>query len=161
MIDKRLSRNSIARSELAISYKNDQQQFDSSGTNKDQSSYQDKVSEENCEPSENLEISDKARKSLKHISRIYNRWKHLFQEEKTTKALPKHQSWNHEIKLKSGKEPTFEPIYALSKKELLILRKYLAENEKKEFIKKFQSRAEYPILFTLKKNEELRLCVDY
>jgi len=31
----------------------------------------------------------------------------------------------------------------------------------KEFIKKFQSRAEYSILFTLKKNEELRLCVDY
>jgi len=30
----------------------------------------------------------------------------------------------------------FESIYALSKKELLILRKYLAENKKKEFIKK-------------------------
>jgi len=44
---------------------------------------------------------------------------------------------------------------------LSILRKYLAENEKKEFIKKSQSRAEYPILFTLKKDEELRLCVDY
>jgi len=44
---------------------------------------------------------------------------------------------------------------------LTILRKYLAENEKKGFIKKFQSRAEYSILFTLKKDEELRLCVDY
>ncbi len=55
----------------------------------------------------------------------------------------------------------FESIYALSKKELLILRKYLAKNEKKEFIKKSQSRAEYSILFTLKKDEELRLCVDY
>jgi len=44
---------------------------------------------------------------------------------------------------------------------LSILRKYLAENEKKEFIKKSQSRAGYSILFTLKKNEELRLCVDY
>jgi hypothetical protein len=73
MIDERLSRNSIARSELAISYKNDQQQFDSSGTGKSQSGHQDRVSEENCESSENLEIPDKARKSLKHISRIYNR----------------------------------------------------------------------------------------
>jgi len=151
----------IARSELAISYKNDQQQFDSSDTNKSQSGHQDKVSEENCEPSENLEIPDKARESLKHIPRIYNRWEHLFQEEKTTKALPKHQSWDHEIKLEPGKELTFELIYALSKKELSILRKYLAENERKEFIRKFQSRAEYSILFTLKKDEELRLCVDY
>jgi hypothetical protein len=92
MIDERLSRNSIARSELVISYKNDQQQFDSLGTGKSQSGHQDKVSEENCEPSENLEIPDKARESLKHISRIYNRWEHLFQEEKTAKALPKHQS---------------------------------------------------------------------
>jgi len=73
MIDERLSRNSIARSELVISYKNDQQQFDSSGTGKSQPGHQDKVSEENCEPSKNLEISGKAKKSLKHISRIYNR----------------------------------------------------------------------------------------
>jgi len=31
------------------------------------------VSEENCESSKNLEISNKARESLKHILRIYNR----------------------------------------------------------------------------------------
>jgi len=123
--------------------------------------HKDKVNEENCEPSKNLKISSKARESLKHIPRIYNSWEHLFQEEETTKALPKHQSWNHEIKLEPSKKPTFGPIYALSKKELLILRKYLAENKKKEFIKKSQSRAGYSILFTLKKDEELRLCVDY
>jgi len=90
MIDERQSRNSIARCELAFSKKNDQQQFDSSGTNKSQSGHQDKVSEENCESFKNLKISNKARKSLKHISRIYNRWEHLFQKEETTKALSKH-----------------------------------------------------------------------
>jgi len=123
--------------------------------------HENKVNEGNCEPSKNLEIFGKARGSLKHIPRIYNSWEHLFQEEETAKALPKHQSWDHEIKLELGKEPTFEPIYALSKKELSILRKYLAKNEKKGFIKKSQSRARYSILFTLKKDEELRLCVDY
>ena len=35
------------------------------------------------------------------------------------------------------------------------------ENEKKEFIRKFESSTEYPILFVSKKNESLRLCVDY
>jgi hypothetical protein len=161
MVDERLSRNSTARSELAISYKDDQQQFDSSGTGKGQSGHEDRVNEGNCESFENLGISSKARGSLKHIPRIYNSWEHLFQEEETAKALPKHQSWNHEIKLEPGKEPTFGPIYALSKKELSILRKYLAENEKKGFIRKSQSRAGYSILFTPKKDGELRLCVDY
>ena len=162
IVDERQSRNSIARCELAFLKKNDQHiESDSTGTSKGQLSQNVRAHEEICEPSKNLGKSDKARESLKHIPRIYNRWEHLFQEEKTAKVLPKHQSWDHEIKLESGKESTFESIYALSKKELTILRKYLAENEKKEFIKKSQSRAEYSILFTFKKDEELRLCVDY
>jgi hypothetical protein len=74
MIDERQSRNSIARRELAFLKKNDQHiEFDSTGTSKGQLGQNVKVSEENCEPSKNLEIPDKARKSLKHISRIYNR----------------------------------------------------------------------------------------
>jgi len=162
MIDERQSRNSIARRELAFLKKDDQHiEFDSTGTSKGQLGQNVKVCEGICEPSKNLGISGKAREPLKHIPRIYNRWEHLFQEEETTKALPKHQSWDHEIKLESSKEPTFGPIYALSKKELSILRKYLAENEKKGFIKKSQSRAGYSILFTPKKDEELRLYVDY
>jgi len=136
-------------------------EFDSTDTSKGQLGQNVKVREGICEPFENLEISSKARESLKHISRIYNSWEHLFQEEETAKALPKHQSWDHEIKLESSKKPTFEPIYALLEKELSILRKYLAKNEKKGFIRKFQSRAGYSILFTPKKDEELRLCVDY
>jgi len=93
MIDERQSRNSIARRELAFSKKDDQHiEFDSTGTSKDQLDQNVKVREEICEPFENLEIFDKARESLKHIPRIYNRWEHLFQEEETTKALPKHQS---------------------------------------------------------------------
>ena len=55
----------------------------------------------------------------------------------------------------------FELIYALFKKELRILRKYLNENLKKEFIRKSQSSTKYSILFVLKKDETLRLCVDY
>jgi len=74
MIDERQSRNSIARRELAFLKKNDQHiEFDSTGTSKDQLGQNVKVSEKNCEPSKNLKIPDKARESLKHISRIYNR----------------------------------------------------------------------------------------
>ncbi len=161
MIDERTSRNLIASSELAFSQKNNLTEFDSTGTGRSQSSHKVRVSEENCESSENSELSNKAKKSLKHILRIYNSWEHLFQEEATAEALSKHQSWNHEIKLESGKQFTFELIYALFKKKLEVLREYLAENEKKEFIKKSQSQAGYLILFVSKKDETLRLCVDY
>ena len=38
---------------------------------------------------------------------------------------------------------------------------YLDENLKKEFIRKFQSSAEYLILFVSKKDKKLQLCVNY
>ncbi len=87
-----MSRDSIARSELAILYKNNYNQFNSTNIDKNQSNQKVKVNKENCESSESLEISNKARESLKHILRIYNNWKHLFQEENTTKTLSKYQS---------------------------------------------------------------------
>jgi hypothetical protein len=91
----------------------------------------------------------------------YNEWLHLFKEETTIAALPEHKPWDHEIILEPGKQPTFKPIYALSEKELGILREYLEENLKKGFIRKSTSPAGYPILFAPKKDGNLRLCVDY
>ena len=42
-----------------------------------------------------------------------------------------------------------------------MLQMYLDENLKKEFIRESQSSAEYSILFVLKKDEKLWLCVNY
>ena len=75
--------------------------------------------------------------------------------------LPKHQPWDHEIKLEPGKQSTFGPIYPLSEKELKKLRKYLDENLAKGFIRKSQSTAGCPIFFIPKKDKTLRLCIDY
>ena len=75
--------------------------------------------------------------------------------------LPKHQPWDHEIKLQPGTEPGFGPIYQSSEKELQVLREYLEENLKKSFIQESQSPAGYPILFAPKKDGSLQLCVDY
>ena len=58
-------------------------------------------------------------------------------------------------------EPGFGPIYQLSEKKLQVLCEYLEENLKKSFIQESQSPAGYPILFTLKKDRSLQLCVDY
>jgi len=95
------------------------------------------------------------------VPQEYQKWAHLFREEVTAVALPRHQPWDHEIKLEPGTKPTFGPIYALSEKELEVLRKYLDENLKKGFIRKSESPAGYPILFVEKKDKSLRLCVDY
>ena len=42
---------------------------------------------------------------------VYKQYAWMFKEELSAKALPKHQSWDYEIKLKEGKEPPFRPIY--------------------------------------------------
>ena len=91
----------------------------------------------------------------------YSKWKPLFQEEENSNALPKHQPWDHEIRLEPGKQPTFGPIYALSEKELKTLREYLDENLARGFIRKSESPIGYLILFAPKKDGSLRLCVNY
>ena len=55
----------------------------------------------------------------------------------------------------------FEFIYAHFEKKLQNFRKYLNENLKKKFIRKFQLSTKYSILFIFKKNETFRLCVNY
>jgi hypothetical protein len=52
-------------------------------------------------------------------------------------------------------------IYKLSKNELKILKKYLNENLERGYIQYSINPAEASILFILKKNGNLRLCVNY
>ena len=98
---------------------------------------------------------------LATIPSEYQEWMYLFRKEDTIAALPRHQPWDHEIKLQPGTEPTFGPLYTLSERELGVLREYIDENLKKGFIRESQSPAGYPILFVKKKDGTDRLCVDY
>ncbi len=163
MMNEMQSQRTIAKREIVVSMKNTQEKkFDSSDIDTDQSDHKDKVLiEEIHASSEILESIDTMQKSSKNVSNVYKKWTNLFREEKSTKILFKHKSWDHEIKLISEKHSTFEFIYALSEKKLSVLRNYLNENLKKEFIKRFESSTEYSILFASKKNDTLRLCVDY
>jgi hypothetical protein len=49
----------------------------------------------------------------------------------------------------------------LSEKELQALREYINENLKKEYIRPSSLPIRYPVLFVLKPNGKLRMCVDY
>ena len=100
--------------------------FSSSDIDRDQLNQQNKVRKKSHVFSEYLEPND-----IKKLSSIYKKWTILFREEKSAKALSKYQSWDHEIKIESEKQLTFELIYILSPKELKELQKYLKINKKK------------------------------
>ncbi|KAI7411517.1 hypothetical protein KC336_g12012 [Hortaea werneckii] len=92
----------------------------------------------------------------------YQDFKALFEEESDQDALPKHQPWDHEIKLQPGKEPRKEGVRPMSAEKAEVLRKYIDDNLRKGLIRQSESPAGYPILFVPKANgKEYRLCVDY
>ena len=82
-------------------------------------------------------------------------------DENKAYELFDHESDDHVIDLKSDKKSLYDFIYSLSKNELKILRAYLDKHLKNDFIKFFIFSAGAPILFVKKKNEILRLCVNY
>jgi len=75
--------------------------------------------------------------------------------------LPPHRQHDCEINLKPNTNLYYRPIYPLTEKELVALKKYIDEMVAKGFIRKSNYSAGAPIFFVLKKNSELRLVVDY
>jgi hypothetical protein len=65
------------------------------------------------------------------------------------------------IDLLPGKEPLYRLMYPLSSRELVALKEFLEENLAKGFIRESKSLVGALILFALKKDGSLRLCVDY
>jgi hypothetical protein len=94
------------------------------------------------------------------IPEEYQEYQDVFEPPKDG-VLPEHGPFDHEIRIKEGKEPTFRPIYQLSPLEMKTLKEYIDENLRKGYIRKSTSSAGYPIIFVPKKGGELRLCVDY
>ena len=96
----------------------------------------------------------------KKIFKCFREFKNLNNEDEAYKSS-EHKSINHAIKLKKNKSSSYDFIYFLSKSELKILRKYLNKYLKNNFIRFFQSFVKTFILFVKKKNDSLRLCVNY
>ena len=71
-----------------------------------------------------------------------------------------HHSQNHAINTEK-KKSFFGKLYNLSQTKLIILRDYLKKHLKKEFIVSLISSAEAYVIFVKKKNDELRLYMNY
>ena len=85
---------------------------------------------------------------------------HVFSRSESDK-LPIRRPYDHQIKLESGKQPGFGPLYGMSLNELKVLRKYLDDNLEKGFIRASSSPVASPVLFVKKPGGGLRFCVDY
>jgi hypothetical protein len=94
------------------------------------------------------------------IPEAYAEFAPLFKDREPG-TLPPHRPFDHTIPLEPNSKVPFGPLYTLSQKELEELRKYIDENLKKGFIRRSESPAGAPVLFTPKKDTKLRLCVDY
>ena len=80
---------------------------------------------------------------------------------KNAEMLFTHENENHVINLKFEKKSSYDSLYALSKKELQVLQNYLLKNLALNCIRESFNFVETSMLFIFKKNESLRLCVNY
>jgi hypothetical protein len=81
---------------------------------------------------------------------------------KNEKILTSHkEKVDHVIELKDDKQSLYESFYNLFNNELKTLRLYFDDALTRYIIKHSMSSTETSMLFVFKKNEKVRLCVDY
>ena len=90
----------------------------------------------------------------------YRNYCDVFDWKKANELLLHHQH-NHWIKLTDEGIPLWNKIYSLSGYKLQKIKKYIAENFKKDFIKFSKVLYFILILFTLKANRDLQFCINY
>ena len=94
------------------------------------------------------------------VSTYYTDFLHVFSEEEAG-ILASHGDHDHGIDIEPGKSPPLKLIYPLSQTELRIVWEYIQQVLDKEWIQPLTSPAGVSILFILKKDDGLYLCVNY
>ena len=80
---------------------------------------------------------------------------------KNAETLFEHENENHIIDLMFDAKSSYKSLYILFKIELDVLKDYLLKNLTLNRIRESTSRASVSMFFVFKKNDNLRLCVDY
>ena len=103
-----------------------------------------------------VEITPEVRRLLEFLKNYENCF-----DFKNAKTFSEHENEDHVIDLIFGAKSPYESFYILSETELDVLKDYLLKNLILSRIQEFTSRASVSMLFVFKKNDSLRLCVDY
>ncbi|KAM0708516.1 hypothetical protein Q7P35_005168 [Cladosporium inversicolor] len=97
---------------------------------------------------------------LSKLPECYHEFIDVF-KHKTDFELPPHQSVDHGINLKPGKEPPYKKGFPMNPEQLKALKKYIDEELAKGTIEESKSSCASPVLIVCKPNGGLRICVDY
>ena len=104
----------------------------------------------------NLEFALSSRQVLDDLFAYIN----MFSKKNASRLL-EHDEKNHVIDFIFDKNSSFDSLYNISKKKLMYLREYIVENKTLSRIREFVNCANASILFIFKKNDNLKLYVDY
>jgi hypothetical protein len=108
-----------------------------------------------------LEKHNKLDIVIKNVLSVeYHEFLNVF-DKKAFNILASHRLYDHKIVLKKDAILEYTSLYKMFEKELKIVKKYLENNLKKEFIVVSCSSFVSSIMFMKKTNESLRFCVDY
>ena len=82
-------------------------------------------------------------------------------DAKKANKLPPRRDHDHKINLVPGAKPRAQKIYGLTKDQASVIKAYVDEMLKKDFIRPSSSRFAAPVLVVKKPEESLRVCIDY
>ena len=112
-----------------------------------------------------VEVNAMLQETMEELLRKVPDFLHKFEtvlNPKNAESLPPHRANDHKIELTAGASALPKSrVYPLSPKKLEALETYLKENLAKGFISPSKAPFASPILFAVKPNGQLRLCVDY
>ena len=99
---------------------------------------------------------------MKKISKYFRHLSKIFDFQQIINLLSSHRFYNHKIELLNDSNTLFRSrMYSLFEFKLKKLKKYLKKNLQKRFIVFNQTTYVSFVLFAIKFNDQLRLCVNY
>ena len=97
---------------------------------------------------------------MRRLSEFLKSYKNCF-DFKNAKTLFEHENKDYVIDLILDAKLSYEPLLIFFETELDVLKNYLLKNLILNCIREFTSRASALTFFVFKKNDSLRLCIDY
>ena len=103
-----------------------------------------------------ITIDQLKHKVLKKFHRYIDFW-----NSRLANKLSSHKDWNHRIDLQSNAKSSTKKVYKLSREQIAIVKKYIDDMLRKDFIKFSTSFYATSMLIVKKLDENFRVCVNY